>query len=366
MRIFIGSSGEQRRLVEWLTGFIRREYRDIEPVPWISPWTSGNFTLENIQEFIRNTDASILFWTPDDLTQYRGTTRYEPRDNLLLEAGMFISGHGRERTQLLIPSLPSSDPRGKVAVPTDILGLTWNEYPWVEGAQPETTGLPTVARRVCEYLLSLGPRVRTPFRLKHLAGLVGIEEVQTFVGACNTINVQGIIKLATEPTSRSIDILASYRVGEIRRVLDNFRRRPDSSLRACFANMWDTELAEAYRRKYHDRSLEHMQHALKESIGYLLGPCDIEPKNKDDITVTNISAPPVASYDLRLTLQRITFGYYRIDNVAFITPLDIKRAQNPAPLAWVLDRETVPGVFDFYLNEFSGMFEDAQVVYRNR
>jgi len=366
MRVFIASSGEARRLVEWLTGFIRREYRDIEPVPWIAPWDSGSFTLENIEGFIKDTDASILFWTPDDLTNYRGTARYEPRDNLVLETGMFIAAHGRERTHILIPSLPRGDSRGRVAVPTDLLGLTWNGYDWVDGVAPEATGLPITARIVCDQLRALGPRPRAPLRLQHLAGLADVDEVRTFVGAWGTINVQGIARLAADPNARSIDVLAGYRVGEVRRVLDNFRTRPDASLRACFANMWDVELAEAYRRKFFDRSLEHMQNAVQESIQGLLGPCNIEVRTKEEIIVSDIDCIPVASYDLRLTSQRITFGYYRIDDTAFMVPLDIKRAQNPPPLAWVLERETAPRAFDFYQNEFSRMFEESLVVYRNR
>ena len=189
----------------------------------------------------------------------------------------------------------------------------------------------------------------------------------TFVGAWRTLHAEGIAKLAAGEDARSIDILASYRVGEIRRVLGGgFRQRQDASLRACFANMWDRELAEAYRRKYFDRTPEYMQRALQESIEGLLGPCTVEAKREDDIKVSNVSNAPAASYEIRLTSQRITFGYYRIDDVAFIVPMDIKKAQDPPPLAWVLDRETAPRAFEFYLNEFSRMFEEALPVYPGR
>jgi predicted nucleotide-binding protein len=64
------------------------------------PWPGGRFTLENLLRFVDNTDAAILFWTADDKTWYRETQRFEPRDNLLFEAGLFIAAHGRDRTQL--------------------------------------------------------------------------------------------------------------------------------------------------------------------------------------------------------------------------------------------------------------------------
>src|ERR1039457_5549494 len=47
-RVFIGSSGEQVRLVEWLTSFIASNYPGrLEPVPRTIPWPGGLFTLEH-------------------------------------------------------------------------------------------------------------------------------------------------------------------------------------------------------------------------------------------------------------------------------------------------------------------------------
>jgi hypothetical protein len=61
-RVFIGSSGEQVRLVEWLTAFIASNYAGrLEPVPWTIPWPGGLFTLEHLLKVVEETDASILF-----------------------------------------------------------------------------------------------------------------------------------------------------------------------------------------------------------------------------------------------------------------------------------------------------------------
>src|SRR5207245_961100 len=117
----------------------------------------------NLLNHLENTDGSILFLTPDDPTEYRGVARTEPRDNLLLEAGLFIAGHDRYRTQLMVPQFP--DGTRKVALPTDIQGLTWNSYRWVEGEAIEATGLPQAARTACEQLLTLGPRPRKSHNL---------------------------------------------------------------------------------------------------------------------------------------------------------------------------------------------------------
>lgn len=79
-------------------------------------------------------------------------------------------------------------------------------------------------------------------------------------------------------------------------------------------------------------------------------------------SVINVQQPP-AGYAISLTSQRITYSYYRIDDVAFIVPLDMKTAQDPAPLAWVLDRETAPRAFDHYRTEYDRLFEEAPRVF---
>ncbi|HEX4966456.1 MAG TPA: TIR domain-containing protein [Thermoanaerobaculia bacterium] len=363
MRVFIGSSGEQKRLVEWLTAFMRTEYAGkLEPVPWTIPWAGGSYTLENLLRFVEETDASILFWTADDKTWYRDTTRQEPRDNLVFEAGLFIAAHGRNRTQLMIPQYPLNDPRGKVAVPTDVQGMTWNPYQWVDGP-PEATGLPLAARVVCDRLWGLGPRPRHPFSLQHLAGFDTVSEIRTFVGDWGTLDNAGIARLAASPEAREIDILAAYSLGDIRRELDAFKQRKTSRLRACFANMLDDVLIAAYRRKYYDRTPERIRNALQESIQGLLGPCELQLGKDGKPIVSGVESPPEAAYEIRLTDQRITYGYYRIDDVAFLVPLDMKRSQNPAPMAWVLDRDTAPRAFARYCEEYNRMFEEAYRVY---
>lgn len=199
--------------------------------------------------------------------------------------------------------------------------------------------------------------------LAPLRRAAGVEEITTLVGDWARMQVDGIQPLAKREDARAIDVLAAYRLGDIRRALDQFRTRPDAMLRACFANFFDPKLLAAYQRKYHDRTKEHIQAALRESIGYLLGPCEIDAKSPTDIRISNVKSAPNANYIIRLTSQRITFGYYRVDGVAFLVPLDMKRAQNPAPLGWVLSEATSPRVANHYKAEFAQVFEEATRVY---
>jgi len=362
-RVFIGSSGEQVKLVEWLTAYIASNYIGrLEPVPWTIPWPGGRFTLEHLLKVVDETDASILFWTADDKTWYRNAERQEPRDNLVFEAGLFLAAHGRDRTQLLLPKYTVGDPRKNVAIPSDVLGLTWNGFAWND-LSVEATGLPATARTVCDQLATLGPRARFTVAVPALVNHDRVEAVRAFCGEWATINTEVIMRLGGSPNATEIDIVAAYRVGELRRVLDSYRKRSGSQLRACFGNFWDESLAEAYRRKFYDRDAAYMRAAVQESIRGLLGPCELELNADRCLIATSVVDPPAGKYDIRLTSQRITFGYYRIDGVAVMVPLDMKRAQNPAPYAWVIDSATSPRTFEHYRYQYDQMFSEASRVY---
>jgi hypothetical protein len=176
------------------------------------------------------------------------------------------------------------------------------------------------------------------------------------------MHTEGIARLAAHPDTKTVDILAAYRVGEIRRVLDKFREQEDRQLRACFANMWDAALVQTYQRKYHDRDAEYIKNAVKDSIQHLIGKCDINDGG-GAVRALNVTGAPRARYEIRLTSQRITYSFYRIDNAIFIVPLDMKRAQNPAPLAWLITQQTAPQTFAHYRQEFDRMFDEAIRVY---
>jgi hypothetical protein len=362
-RVFIGSSGEQVKLVQWLTAFIASNYAGrLEPVPWTIPWPGGRFTLEHLLELVEQTDASILFWTADDKTWYRNTERQEPRDNLVFEGGLFLAAHGRERTQLLLPTYSPGDPRGRLAVPSDVLGLTWNAYAWSDGPI-EATALPNTAREVCDRLATLGPRSRWSPAAPTLINHDRVEAARVFVGEWATINTEVIQRLAGSPTAKEIDILAAYRVGDIRRALESYRKRSESRLRACFGNFWDEALAQCYQRKYSDRNSEYMRTAVQDSIEKLLGPCDVRTDASGVLAVSALTDPPAGKYEIRLTDQRITYGYYRIDAVAVLVPLDMKKSQEPAPYAWVIDQATNPKTFAHYGLQYEEMFKEARRVY---
>ena len=96
-------------------------------------WSQGIFglngsTLETIVDAADNFDFAILVLTPDDMTISRGSTQQSPRDNVLLELGIFIGVLGFKRTFAVY------DRSVNIKLPSDMAGVTKASY------QPHVSG----------------------------------------------------------------------------------------------------------------------------------------------------------------------------------------------------------------------------------
>jgi len=118
-RIFLGSSGEQTKLLQAIT-------RGLEDVADVEPWTTtfnpGRSTLDRLVELSQEVDfAAFVFarddWTATDASQLGQAS---PRDNVVFEAGLFGGALGIRRTFIL-------HAHGS-KLPTDLLGLTSVRY----------------------------------------------------------------------------------------------------------------------------------------------------------------------------------------------------------------------------------------------
>jgi predicted nucleotide-binding protein len=123
-RIFLGSSGQQEKLLEALT-------RGVEDIAHVDPWTTsfnpGTTTLERLVELAHEVDFAAFVFAKDDWTTVgqSGSASQEagqasPRDNVVFEAGLFGGVLGMRRTFIL-------HSRGS-KLPTDLLGLTSIRY----------------------------------------------------------------------------------------------------------------------------------------------------------------------------------------------------------------------------------------------
>src|SRR5881392_934123 len=101
-RIFLGSSGQQEKLLQALT----RGLQDIADVdPWTTVFNPGVSTLDRLVELTRDVDFAAFVFAQDDWTSNRSDdtaqAQASPRDNVVFEAGLFGGALGMRRTFIL-------------------------------------------------------------------------------------------------------------------------------------------------------------------------------------------------------------------------------------------------------------------------
>jgi CRP/FNR family cyclic AMP-dependent transcriptional regulator len=90
-------------------------------------WPDGvfmpsNFPLEDLENELDQADFAVLVFGPDDYVLSRRIFSRAPRDNVVLETGLFIGALRRQRT-LIVKSR-----RLPIKMPSDLLGLTPIEF----------------------------------------------------------------------------------------------------------------------------------------------------------------------------------------------------------------------------------------------
>src|SRR3954454_7720328 len=121
-RVFLGSSGQQEKLLQALT----RGLQDIADVdPWTTVFNPGVSTLDRLVELTREVDfAAFVFaqddWTAKGASPHAASGEASPRDNVVFEAGLFGGALGMRRTFILHAN--------GAKLPTDLLGLTSVRY----------------------------------------------------------------------------------------------------------------------------------------------------------------------------------------------------------------------------------------------
>jgi len=114
--VFVGSSTAALPTAE----LVKTELSSVaQPILWNEDvFGLGRGTLETIVNELDNFDFAVLLFTPDDPVIQAGLPRFKPRDNVLIEFGLFTGRLGRERTFAMIPN------HEQIHTPTDLAGVT--------------------------------------------------------------------------------------------------------------------------------------------------------------------------------------------------------------------------------------------------
>lgn len=117
MKIFLGSSREGLADLKKIASWVKRAGH--EAVPWNRPglFPVGHYTFDTLNSIKDSVDASVFVFGGDDRAWYRSDSTLIPRDNVLIEYGLFVG--------VLEPSRVAICKRDRIRIPSDLLGVTY-------------------------------------------------------------------------------------------------------------------------------------------------------------------------------------------------------------------------------------------------
>jgi hypoxanthine phosphoribosyltransferase len=117
MNLFIGSSTEAEEYLDWIA--LRIEDAGHKALRWNAIddflFRPGQYTLTSLLDISKKVDAALLIFSSDDRTWFRGDQLMYPRDNVILEYGIFVSRLGLNKAAICRV--------GGSKIPSDLSGL---------------------------------------------------------------------------------------------------------------------------------------------------------------------------------------------------------------------------------------------------
>jgi hypothetical protein len=153
--VFIGSSSEHLPIAAAIQ-------QNLDYPAECQIWSQGVFglsgsTLQSLVTKLDDFDFGILVVTPVDLVESRGEKTGVPRDNVLLELGMFIGHLGIDRTFMVC------DREAEMKLPSDLAGITPALF-----QQPQAGNMQTALGAACTQIKEAIAKVgcRKPDRIR--------------------------------------------------------------------------------------------------------------------------------------------------------------------------------------------------------
>src|SRR5579872_3663614 len=138
-RVFMISSKEALAVAEAVRRALSGDPFDVTLWTDDDVFIASHYTLEDLEEQVELSDIAIAVAAPDDVTRSRGADTPSPRDNVILEIGLFIGRLGRKRTLVLQKA------GAELKLPSDLLGLKPIRYSVSGSADPSAELKPTCA-----------------------------------------------------------------------------------------------------------------------------------------------------------------------------------------------------------------------------
>lgn len=148
-RVFLGGSVERLAVTEQLMQLFA--YKSFESRPWnVGVCGPSGVVMDDLLREAAASDFAVLSFSEDDWTISRDKESHSPRDNVILEYGLFAGALGNRERVFIV------HPRGvDLKLPSDIAGLTAVTY---DKNKPLDVALVPVATAIAQVVMRMGPR----------------------------------------------------------------------------------------------------------------------------------------------------------------------------------------------------------------
>lgn len=170
--VFVGSSTEMAHMATAVKMVLEKE-KGLDVRHWEFVIKPGRTVIEGLMSALDTYDFGIFLLTKDDILTIRDKTRSAPRDNVILELGLFTGRLGRDRTFILTPT-DGEDLR----LPTDLLGVVAGQYNPVDpdaAQDARASAVQVAAEGAREEMLRLGVRPRLEAAARPVSPTVDLE-----------------------------------------------------------------------------------------------------------------------------------------------------------------------------------------------
>ncbi len=150
-RVFVGSSVEGLAVAETIQAGL--SHANMLVKTWTNQtFTPSGYSLDDLLVESTKADFAVFIVRGEDSTKSRDKELLSPRDNVVLELGIFMGALGRARTLVVRP-------RGvDLKIPSDLLGLNPIDYDATVPAEDLSAVLGPVCLEIRRIVTKLGPR----------------------------------------------------------------------------------------------------------------------------------------------------------------------------------------------------------------